>query len=314
MQAGASATGAIRELGEALASGPFRIALTLSVIVHVALLLVLRGGEATPPRRPPMRVHFVREVPAPTALPAAADPRQPADSPAQAAAGDATAVAAEEQPVAQPAAPAPEVAPAADPAPNPAEAPTPGSPDFPPPEASSAPPQEAPPAPPSLEKPGAAIGDPRRGAGCHRGPRRSFSRSGRGSSAGSGNGGWVGRHGGRGRRRGARSGPTPARAGHAGCDRRDRGNCRRCRGGRWGWRKDRGRGVSRRAGRDGRDGAASRRRGLPRDRPRSRLRACAGESTRARSTRRWPSATAGRGACSSRCISTSRDASPRSVS
>jgi hypothetical protein len=54
MQAGASATGAIRELSEAFASGPFRIALALSVIVHVALLLGMRGGEVAPRSRPPV--------------------------------------------------------------------------------------------------------------------------------------------------------------------------------------------------------------------------------------------------------------------
>lgn len=161
LQAGASATGAIRELGEALASGPFRIALTLSVIVHVALLLGLRGGEDAPARRPPMRVHFVQEIPAPTAPPAAAGRRQPADSPARparAVTGDATAGAAEEramQPAAQPPAPVPEIAPAADPAPAPAEAPPTGSP-VPPAHEAPASPQEASPALPGVEESEAA--------------------------------------------------------------------------------------------------------------------------------------------------------------
>jgi TonB family protein len=60
---GGGAAGAIREFGQALTNGPFRVALLLSLIVHLALLLGLRGVESAPPRRQPVRLHFVREVP-----------------------------------------------------------------------------------------------------------------------------------------------------------------------------------------------------------------------------------------------------------
>lgn len=73
-----TAVGAVREFGEALASGPFRVALALSVLLHVGLFLGLRGMTAAPSRRPPVRIHFVREIPVP---PAASLPAQPANEP-----------------------------------------------------------------------------------------------------------------------------------------------------------------------------------------------------------------------------------------
>ena len=150
---GGGPAGAIREFGQALANGPFRIALALSLIVHLALLLGLRGVESAPPRRQPVRVHFVREVPAP--LPAA-EPggrtQHPVTQPAAARAADRGTTASPgeippRQPAAVPAAPVPaqtlrpaEAAPTPLPAaagsqpppPMPVEAPAP-SPEAPPP-------------------------------------------------------------------------------------------------------------------------------------------------------------------------------------
>lgn len=166
---GAAAVGALREFGEALASGPFRLALALSVLLHAGLFLALRGTTADPPRRPPMRVHFVRETAALPGAPTAATGPAPSGKPAEAGpaaprGGPATAAPAREIPAPAEAAPpasAPslphaasqgeEAAPARFEAPaKPAEAPAP-LPELKP---------DAPPAPPPVEKPDAAMDVP----------------------------------------------------------------------------------------------------------------------------------------------------------
>lgn len=73
---------AVREFGLALRSGPFRVALVLSLIAHLVLLVVVgRGGlgrEGGGDRRIPlMRVRLLPPLPLPAAVLAA-----PANNPA----------------------------------------------------------------------------------------------------------------------------------------------------------------------------------------------------------------------------------------
>ena len=67
---------ALREFGLALRSGPFRVALVLSLIVHLVLMVVIgRGGQGreggNDRRIPLMRVRLLPPVPLPAVIPAA---------------------------------------------------------------------------------------------------------------------------------------------------------------------------------------------------------------------------------------------------
>jgi hypothetical protein len=76
----------VREFGLALRSGPFRVALVVSLIVHLALLAFIgRGGlgrgGASERRIPLMRVRLLPPASPPVAVPAApAVPPRPAPS------------------------------------------------------------------------------------------------------------------------------------------------------------------------------------------------------------------------------------------
>ncbi len=64
---------AVRELGQALQSGPFRVALVLSLIVHLSLLALWGWGGQERERGgargvPLMRVRLLRQIPAPAAV------------------------------------------------------------------------------------------------------------------------------------------------------------------------------------------------------------------------------------------------------
>jgi hypothetical protein len=77
-RAAASAAGlrpALRELGLLARSGPFRVALVLSLLLHLALLYFVgwRGpGRAGEPPVPQMRVHLILLPPEPPGAPPAA--------------------------------------------------------------------------------------------------------------------------------------------------------------------------------------------------------------------------------------------------
>lgn len=78
---------AIRELGIALRSGPFRIALVLSLILHLLLLAAIgwrwSGHDGAMHRRIPlMRVRILPPAPAPEPAPATV-PAAPAGEPAR---------------------------------------------------------------------------------------------------------------------------------------------------------------------------------------------------------------------------------------
>ena len=156
---GATAGGAIRDLGAALSTLDFRIALVLSVLVHLGLLLGLRGVETAPPHRPPVRLHFVTEAPAPRA-PAA----EPASRPRRSAGEPAAAQRGPREMSSPPATPAPPQPPAGNITAAPAPAPPPvesAPPPAPPPVDAPAPPREAPPAPLPAANTGAVMEPPK---------------------------------------------------------------------------------------------------------------------------------------------------------
>jgi protein TonB len=121
---------AVRDLGLALRSGPFRVALAISLIVHLVLLVVISwGGRSGGSERriPLMRVRILSPTPQPSVPPTAPEPkpavRQPRrDSPKPPAPAEAVSPPQAPQPQTTVAPAVLESAPAAATAPAPAEA------------------------------------------------------------------------------------------------------------------------------------------------------------------------------------------------